>query len=110
MKNLLESLTENELRELAASAHQRAERLAKRVPREQMVKMLDSYLDDHGWTFDELMNPQGHVRRHTRQPLSPPRFRDPSSPQRTWAGIGRKPKWIIAKELNGEPIEDLRLG
>jgi DNA-binding protein H-NS len=106
----MENLSEQELREIAAMATARADRLNRRLPREQMHKMLEQYLDDHGWTFDELMELPGASRNTSKIPLSPPRYRDPSVPLRTWSGRGRKPKWVLAWEEGGVALEDLRVG
>lgn len=36
-------------------------------------------------------------------------FQNPDNPQETWAGRGKKPKWIVREEANGRDIEDFRV-
>jgi len=110
MKLPIDHLSEQELREIAAIATDRADRLSRRLPREQMQKMLDQYLDDHGWSFDELMGLAGAKQMAPKIPLSPPRYRDPGAPLRTWSGRGRKPHWVIALEHKGIALDDIRVG
>src|SRR5919199_6332589 len=37
----------------------------------------------------------------------PPRYRNPDNPAETWAGRGRKPKWVEEKLAYGATLEDL---
>jgi len=109
MNHAFEKMSEAELRALAADASTRADWLARRIPREQMLKMLDQYLDQHGWGFDELMGLPGTPPGRQKVPLNPPRYRDPATPSRTWSGRGRKPHWLLEKQNEGLSLDDLRI-
>ena len=37
----------------------------------------------------------------------PPKYRNPDNPAETWAGRGRKPKWVEEKLAHGATLEDL---
>ncbi len=36
-----------------------------------------------------------------------PKYRNPDHPDETWAGRGRKPKWVEDKLTQGQTLEDL---
>ena len=38
-----------------------------------------------------------------------PKFRNPDNPAETWAGRGRKPKWVEEKLAAGRQLDDLRI-
>ena len=38
-----------------------------------------------------------------------PRYRDPANEFNTWAGKGRKPKWLIDRIAAGDQLEDLEI-
>ncbi len=39
----------------------------------------------------------------------PPKYRNPENPRQTWAGRGKKPRWVVAHEKAGGDKEDLRI-
>ncbi len=47
-------------------------------------------------------------RRRKRTKL-PPKYRDPHNPANTWAGRGKRPKWLEAKIAAGHRIEEFAL-
>jgi len=38
-----------------------------------------------------------------------PKFRNPDRPSETWAGRGKKPRWLTAQLKRGKPIDDFRI-
>src|SRR6267142_7070344 len=38
-----------------------------------------------------------------------PRYRNPAQPSETWAGRGKKPRWLTAQLKSGKQIEDFRI-
>jgi DNA-binding protein H-NS len=46
--------------------------------------------------------PQGDRRRGVS-----PKYRNPDNPAETWAGRGRKPKWVEGKLATGSSLDDL---
>jgi len=39
-----------------------------------------------------------------------PKFRNPEQPSETWAGRGRKPRWLTAQLNSGKQIDSFRIG
>jgi DNA-binding protein H-NS len=42
-------------------------------------------------------------------PMVFPRFRNPEQPSETWAGRGKKPRWLTAQLKSGKQIDDFRI-
>jgi DNA-binding protein H-NS len=42
-------------------------------------------------------------------PPVPPKYRNPDQPSETWAGRGKRPRWLVAQLKSGRSIEDLRV-
>jgi DNA-binding protein H-NS len=38
-----------------------------------------------------------------------PKFRNPKRPSETWAGRGKRPKWLSAQLRDGRKLEDFRI-
>jgi DNA-binding protein H-NS len=49
----------------------------------------------------------GHARRP--YPRVYPKYRNPAKPSETWAGRGRKPRWLAAQLKSGKQIDDFRI-
>jgi DNA-binding protein H-NS len=49
--------------------------------------------------------------RHERRPYPPvlPKFRNPGQPSETWAGRGRKPRWLTKLLRAGGRLDDFRI-
>jgi DNA-binding protein H-NS len=47
-----------------------------------------------------------------RRPYPPvlPKYFNPDQPSETWAGRGKRPRWLVAQLKSGKPIDDLRVG
>jgi DNA-binding protein H-NS len=48
--------------------------------------------------------------RRRPYPTVLPKFRNPDNPSETWAGRGKKPRWLNAHLKSGKRIEDFRIG
>ena len=46
-----------------------------------------------------------------RRPYPPvlPQYRNPDQPLETWAGRGKRPRWLVAQLKSGRRIEDFRI-
>jgi DNA-binding protein H-NS len=46
-----------------------------------------------------------------RRPYPPvvPKYRNPERPSETWAGRGKKPRWLAAQLKSGKRIDDFRI-
>ena len=38
-----------------------------------------------------------------------PKFRNPAHPSETWAGRGKRPRWLVAALKKGKHLEDFRI-
>jgi DNA-binding protein H-NS len=38
-----------------------------------------------------------------------PKYRNPAEPSETWAGRGKKPRWVVAALKKGKRLEDFRI-
>jgi DNA-binding protein H-NS len=47
----------------------------------------------------------------TPRPYPPvlPKFRNPMRPSETWAGRGKRPRWLMAQLQNGKQLEEFRI-
>ncbi|TMJ54263.1 MAG: H-NS histone family protein [Alphaproteobacteria bacterium] len=48
-----------------------------------------------------------HARRSYPQVF--PKYRNPAEPSETWAGRGKKPRWLTAQLRSGKRIDDFRI-
>jgi DNA-binding protein H-NS len=48
---------------------------------------------------------------HARRPYPRvfPKYRNPAKPSETWAGRGKKPRWLAAQLKSGKQIDDFRI-
>jgi DNA-binding protein H-NS len=46
--------------------------------------------------------------RHS-YPQAFPKYRNPADPPETWAGRGKRPRWLIAQLESGKQIDDFRI-
>ena len=44
-----------------------------------------------------------------RYPIVFPKFRNPEQPSQTWAGRGKRPRWLTAQLRSGKQIDDFRI-
>jgi len=69
--------------------------------------------------LDELLRQLGldgvpqHIEKTSRArrpyPQVLPRYRNPAQPSETWAGRGKKPRWLTAQLGSGKQIDDFRI-
>ena len=61
---------------------------------------------EHGFNLQDIVDDRPTGRR-SRSPISPPRYRHPEHPEKTWTGRGRPPKWFDEALANGASEQDL---
>jgi len=79
---------------------------------EQTVTLLASkMLEEKAQLEKRLGQLQTAPDLRTRRPYPPvlPKFRNPVRPSETWAGRGKRPRWLLAQLQNGKKIEDFRI-
>jgi DNA-binding protein H-NS len=54
--------------------------------------------------------PSETVRRERRPyPQVFPKYRNPAEPAETWAGRGKRPRWLTAQPRTGKKLDDFRI-
>lgn len=59
-----------------------------------------------GFSLKELLDDSNG--KSTKKPVAP-KYADPSNPENTWTGRGRKPKWLVAALESGQSVEEFAL-
>ena len=49
------------------------------------------------------------AKRRRKYPRVLPKYRNPQSPSETWAGRGKRPRWLVAAIKSGRGIEEFRI-
>ena len=121
----LSSLSTDELKELSKRVAKEirirtireikeAERTATEKTKELFLQMRD-LAAKHGMSVEQVIE-GGARRRRMRgtgpaiaKPKSPPKYRNPDDPEKTWSGKGRKPGWIVEGLANGKALKDFEI-
>jgi DNA-binding protein H-NS len=84
--------------------------------REQIVEILSVKILDEKVRLEKRLGelrPQtaASSNAHERRPYPPvrPKFRNPRRPSETWAGRGKKPRWLSELLKDGRPLDDFRI-
>ena len=83
---------------------------------EQVIELLSSKMVEEKALLEkrlkELRGQSGVLAgAPAKRPYPPvlPKFRNPAHPSETWAGRGKKPRWIVAALKKGKRLEDFRI-
>ena len=83
---------------------------------EQVVHLLSSRIRDEKAVLERRLKELGiHLAAPTKKrakrayPPVHPKYRNPAEPSETWAGRGKKPRWVVAALKKGKRLEDLRI-
>ena len=81
---------------------------------EQVSAILASKIEEEKQRLDRqlrLIKHRGVSRSHERRPYPPvyPKFRNPTQPSETWAGRGKRPRWLRAQLRSGRKLDDFRI-
>ena len=75
---------------------------------ELVVSILACKMSAEKARLDErLRQLMSHARRPYPQVF--PKYRNPAEPSETWAGRGKKPRWLTAQLKSGKRIDDFRI-
>jgi DNA-binding protein H-NS len=84
---------------------------------EQVVHLLSSRIRDEKAVLERRLKELGiciaaPTKKRTKRAYPPvhPKYRNPAEPSETWAGRGKKPRWVVAALKKGKHLEDLRIG
>jgi DNA-binding protein H-NS len=83
---------------------------------EQVVHLLSSKMEQEKAMLEkrlkELRVQSGALSgAPAKRPYPPvhPKYRNPAQPSETWAGRGKKPRWVVAALKKGKQLEDFRI-
>jgi len=81
---------------------------------DDVVSMLSRKLSDEKKRLDRRLRQLGGGRislTHARRPYPRvlPKYRNPDRPSQTWAGRGKKPRWMVAQLRSGKRLDDFRI-
>ena len=80
--------------------------LARKIPAE--TARLNQRLRQLGLgAVSHNVKKMSHARRPYPQVF--PKYRNPAEPSETWAGRGKKPRWLTAQLKSGKKIDDFRI-
>jgi DNA-binding protein H-NS len=68
---------------------------------------LDEQLRQLDRTVPEVVQEIGRARRPYPQVF--PKYRNPAKPFETWAGRGKRPRWLTAQLRSGKTLDDFRI-
>ena len=93
------------LREDVDKALAEAEKRRRKDALEAMKKVAAQY----GLTPEELLQKDQPEKKVTKRRKPSVSYKDPSNPENTWAGIGRKPRWLEEALGSGRNLEEFRI-
>ena len=83
---------------------------------EEVVRVLSSKISEEKARLDKRLRELQLQTTATsdapaKRPYPPvlPKFRNPARPSETWAGRGKRPRWLVAQLKSGRRIEDFRI-
>ena len=96
------NLSKLSVKELEALQKDVAKELENRKEEEkkQALQQIQEIAKQAGFSLGEL------VGKQAPKPKPKVRYRDPENPKNTWAGRGRKPKWLEQALAEGKNVED----
>jgi DNA-binding protein H-NS len=84
--------------------------IAERGELERRLAQLHGGKVDRGNESAKLATSMGNkVRKRKKYPRVHPKYQNPSAPEETWSGRGKKPLWLVSALKTGKRIEDFRI-
>ena len=77
---------------------------------EQLASVLASKLSQEKARLEKRLGELkgGSIGRRPYPPVLP-KYRNPLRPSETWAGRGKRPRWLLAQLRNGKRLDDFRI-
>ena len=106
----MEHLSLSGLRKLQAEV-EAAILTRRKASQEAALVEIDRLVAEAELTHEAVIDHLSGRKRRRRQAGSklPPKYRDPEDPGNTWAGRGKRPRWLEAKLEAGARLEDFRI-
>lgn len=103
----LSGLSRKELLDLRANVD-KALKDAEVRERREALKAAELAAAEFGFSLAEL-SAEAKARVASKQSKTPAKYRNPSNPEETWSGRGRKPRWVHEALTSGADITDLEI-
>lgn len=78
----------------------------KKRKKVETIKALKALAQSKGFSLEEIL---GNIGKTKTKTAVAPKYVDPSNPDNTWSGRGRKPKWLVAALESDRSLEDFAL-
>jgi DNA-binding protein H-NS len=76
--------------------------------KEEAKAAITAKANEFGFSLEEVLSSgKGKTKSKPRKVAA--KYVDPTDPNRTWTGRGRKPKWVEAYLAQGKSMEDLKI-
>ena len=76
----------------------------------EVAQLLQQKIQQEKLQLDERLKLlQTPVSGRRPYPAVSPKYRNPDNPSETWAGRGKRPRWLVAKLKSGKRIDDFRI-
>jgi len=98
----LAELSIADLQELQATIEKEIQ-VRRSTEKDRLKKQFQEQAIAAGLTLDDIFG-KGPAKGTAKV-----KFRDPDDPNKTWAGRGRKPAWLVDAIAEGRNIEDFRV-
>lgn len=102
----IKNLNHNQLTDLIAKAQARQSELSK----ERIGKVrekIQAILKAEGVSIDEVFPSRGSAKSKRAGTVVAAKYRDPSNPENTWSGRGKRPRWFNDALKAGKKEKDL---
>ncbi len=101
----LEKMSRKELLELRDQV-EKALKSAEKRERKEALKAAEKAAAEFGYSLSDLASDGS---KSPKAPKTQAKYRNPTDPEQTWSGRGRKPQWIHDALKSGADISDLEI-
>lgn len=99
----LEKLSLDELRKLRNDIGKAISEYEIRKKKEAREAVIET-AQEHGYKLSDLVDV-----KNVAKTVSPPKYKHPENPSKTWTGRGRQPAWIKEGLADGKTLEDFAI-
>ena len=101
----LNNLSLQELKALQGDVDVAIHNFEKRKKAEALAEV-ERVANENGFSLKELLGGGKSVLKKSKVA---PKYANPSNPEQTWSGRGRKPAWVNALEAAGHSLDDAKI-
>ena len=102
MNQQLETMSRDELLKLKKEVQKALDTFQERRKQDALAEMQE-VARRHGLDLNEI------VGGKKKSQIAAPKYRHPENPSLTWAGKGRKPRWLNEEMAAGRDLQDFRI-